>query len=430
MQLFSASLPSRVNIVDAFIALHSTDQYSFCLDREHNPANRFSVIGAASQVHTVETSDFSVLQEILSSYEVSEAELPFDFRPGLVGAISYEGQAKFLGIDRAIVVDHDNNAAWFIGLFDTEGEFVSWRDAALLRLALIGGEGAVYRHKNPIGSFSADLVMARHSDEKYLELISLAKESIARGDVYQLCLTNQLSVETGSDPLAVFIKLRELNPAPYLSFLRFGKTTLVSSSPEQFLRATAEGKLSSKPIKGTRPRSKDIEEDKAIALELSANEKERAENLMIVDLMRNDLGRVSAPEDVVVEKLFDIESYSSVHQLVSTITARLKPGLNVFDAAKSCFPAGSMTGAPKIRAIEILQGLEQGNRGLYSGVHGYVTASGAADLAMTIRTIVFEEGVATIGIGGGITIDSDPEAELLETKLKAKALLMALGVQQ
>jgi anthranilate/para-aminobenzoate synthase component I len=146
--------------------------------------------------------------------------------------------------------------------------------------------------------------------------------------------------------------------------------------------------------------------------------------------MRNDLGRVSSPEDVVVEKLFDIESYSSVHQLVSTITAKLKPGLNVFDAVAACFPAGSMTGAPKIRAIEILQGLEQGNRGLYSGVHGYITASGAADLAMTIRTIVFDDGVVTIGIGGGITIDSDPEAELAETKLKAKVLLSALAVKQ
>jgi anthranilate/para-aminobenzoate synthase component I len=161
--------------------------------------------------------------------------------------------------------------------------------------------------------------------------------------------------------------------------------------------------------------------------ELRSNEKERAENLMIVDLMRNDLGRVSEPSDVVVAKLFDVESYTTVHQLVSTVEAKLKPGLDVFDAIEACFPAGSMTGAPKIRAMEILRGLEQGPRGIYSGCFGYISYRGAADLAMTIRTIVFEDGKATIGIGGGITIDSDSKAELEETKLKARALIAALG---
>jgi anthranilate/para-aminobenzoate synthase component I len=188
--------------------------------------------------------------------------------------------------------------------------------------------------------------------------------------------------------------------------------------------------VSSKPIKGTRKRSLDSQEDLLLVEELRSNEKERAENLMIVDLMRNDLGRVSEPSDVVVAKLFDVESYATVHQLVSTVEAKLKPGLDVFDAIEACFPAGSMTGAPKIRAMEILRGLEQGPRGIYSGCFGYISYRGAADLAMTIRTIVFEDGKATIGIGGGITIDSDPQAELLETKLKARALLSALGVSQ
>jgi anthranilate/para-aminobenzoate synthase component I len=150
---------------------------------------------------------------------------------------------------------------------------------------------------------------------------------------------------------------------------------------------------------------------------------------MIVDLMRNDLGKVSESHDVIVSKLFDVESYASVHQLVSTIEARLKPGLDVFDAIRASFPAGSMTGAPKIRAMEILSELEQGPRGIYSGCFGYISYKGAADLGMTIRTLVFEEGKASLGIGGGITIDSDALAELEETKLKAKALLTALGVE-
>jgi aminodeoxychorismate synthase component I len=269
-------------------------------------------------------------------------------------------------------------------------------------------------------------VSLRHSDEEYLALIEKCKEHIAKGDVYQLCLTNQLTVDTSSDPFAVFLKLRKSNPAPYSSYIRLGSVSLVSSSPEQFLRVSGDV-VSTKPIKGTRPRGKDEASDKALALELVSNEKERAENLMIVDLMRNDLGKVSNPSDVVVSKLFDVESYATVHQLVSTVSAILKPGLGVFDAVAACFPAGSMTGAPKIRAMEILQELEAGPRGLYSGCFGFISFTGDADLAMTIRTIVFENGLATIGIGGGITIDSVAAEELAETKLKARALLQALG---
>ena len=366
----------------------------------------------------------------LAGYVDNEIDLPFDFRPGLVGAFSYEGEEKFMLVDRAIVLDHQKLTAWFIGVFESEAEFNSWRDAALLRLALIGGEGAIYRHANRVKTIDRSLVHSLHSDSQYLGLIEKAKEAIARGDAYQLCLTNQLTIETEVDPFAVYLRLRETNPAPYLSYLKLGSTSVVSSSPEQFLRVSNSGVVSSKPIKGTRPRSADAELDKQLAEELRSNEKERAENLMIVDLMRNDLGQVSEPSDVVVAKLFQVESYATVHQLVSTITAVLKPGLDVFDAVKAAFPAGSMTGAPKQSAMSILSELEGAPRGIYSGCFGYVSLTGAADLAMTIRTIVFEDGLASIGIGGGITIDSDPEAELLETKLKARALLGALGVEQ
>jgi anthranilate/para-aminobenzoate synthase component I len=311
-------------------------------------------------------------------------------------------------VERAIVLDHNSSSAYFLGLFKTEKEFILFRDSALLRLALMGGESAVYRSKNKIQPVTG--ITSRHSDEIYLELIESAKASIAKGDAYQLCLTNQLTVETETNPYSVFLSLRQANPAPYSSYMRFGDVSIVSSSPEQFLRVHESGLVSSKPIKGTRKRS-------------------GAENLMIVDLMRNDLGKVSESHDVIVSKLFDVESYASVHQLVSTIEARLKPGLDVFDAIRASFPAGSMTGAPKIRAMEILSELEQGLRGLYSGCFGYISYKGAADLGMTIRTLVFEEGKASLGIGGGITIDSDALAELEETKLKAKALLTALGVE-
>ena len=413
-------------MADAFITLHAKDKNAFLLDREHNSSNRFSVIGASKTLVT-EVGISQELAKFAQNIENELTDLPFDFRPGLVGAYSYEGAATFMLVDRAIVLDHQDLHAYFIGVFDQEQDFIDFRDSALLRLALIGGEGAIYRYENQVQEITN--ITSRHSDEEYLALIERAKKSIALGDAYQLCLTNQLSIQTDSDPFAIFLRLREANPAPYLSFIRLGETTLVSSSPEQFLRVEPSGLISSKPIKGTRKRSSNPEEDLALIEELRSNEKERAENLMIVDLMRNDLGKVSAPENIVVSKLFDVESYASVHQLVSTITAKLKTGLTVFDGIDACFPAGSMTGAPKQSAIEILGELEDGPRGLYSGCFGYISYKGAADLGMTIRTIVFEPGEATIGIGGGITIDSDPLAELEETKLKAKALLGALGVQ-
>ena len=420
MRLFSSRLPSRVNMVDAFITLHKNDSYSFFLDREHNTDNLFSVIGGASGVLGAEAAK-SYLDSLVG---IEDADLPFDFRPGVVGAISYESEQFFLPVDRALVLDHKGRALYFLGFFETEAEFQHWEQAALLRLSLIGGELANYLMAHPDGKSGA--VSLRHSDEEYLALIEKCKEHIAKGDVYQLCLTNQLTVDTSSDPFAVFLKLRKSNPAPYSSYIRLGSVSLVSSSPEQFLRVSGDV-VSTKPIKGTRPRGKDEASDRALALELVSNEKERAENLMIVDLMRNDLGKVSEPSDVVVSKLFDVESYATVHQLVSTVSAILKPGLGVFDAVAACFPAGSMTGAPKIKAMEILQGFEDCPRGLYSGCFGFISFNGSADLAMTIRTIVFEHGLATIGIGGGITIDSVATDELAETKLKARALLQALG---
>jgi aminodeoxychorismate synthase component I len=420
MRLFSAKLPSRVNMADAFITLHKNDEYAFFLDREHNPDNAFSVIGGSSRVlGAVESKQY-----LDSFVAIEDVSLPFDFRPGLVGAISYEGEQFFLPVDRALVLDHKGGNLYFLGFFETEAEFQHWEQAALLRLALIGGERANYLFAHP--ESEPGYVSLRHTDAEYLKLIENCKEHIAKGDAYQLCLTNQITVETANDPFAVYLKLRSSNPAPYSSFIRIGQVTLVSSSPEQFLKVTGDV-VSTKPIKGTRPRGTDPESDKALALELVNNEKERAENLMIVDLMRNDLGKVSEPSDVVVSKLFDVESYATVHQLVSTVSAVLKPGLGVFDAVGACFPAGSMTGAPKLRAIEILQGLEISPRGIYSGCFGYISFTGSADLAMTIRTIVFEEGRATIGIGGGITIDSVATDELAETKLKARALLQALG---
>ena len=422
MRLFSARLDAWVSAPDIFTLLHSKDEHAFWLDREHHPTQRYSVMGASSGTSDLE--DLGQVRESLTPIE-NQLDLPFAWRPGVAGVLSYEGRPHFLAVDRAIVLDHDLQHLYFVGRFESQEQFRHWHQAALLRLGLSGGQVASYRHLN--GQGSVDSVSLRHDSVAYLKMIERAIEHIAAGDVYQLCLTNQISMRHSLDPLNVFLQLREQNPAPYSSYFRFGDLRLVSSSPEQFISVSSQGALSTRPIKGTRPRANNPSEDAEIAAELEANEKERAENLMIVDLMRNDFGRVARPDSISVPELFQVETYATVHQLVSTVTAQLADGHDAADALEACFPGGSMTGAPKIRAMELIKGLEAGDRGLYSGVAGFIGADGAAEFGMIIRSIVFEGQNATIGVGGGITSDSDPVAELEETKLKASALLKALN---
>lgn len=414
MRLFSLQLRGWINPANAFLQFFANEANAFWLDREHHFSHPVSVVGGG-----VPTKDLKIQRH-------DDAELPFEWRPGLVGLFEYEGESQFLAADRAMVFDHANRKMFLVGLFETSDDFEHWCNAAFLRLGLIGGELAAYRLKHSTTGKTSSASL-RHASEKYVKMIETAQEHIANGDVYQICLTNQIQIEHELDPLSVFLDLRESNPAPYAAFMRIGSKSIVCSSPEQFLHVTSGGTVSTKPIKGTRPRHEDPKRDAANAEELKANEKERAENLMIVDLMRNDLGRVAKPDTVRVSKLFEIESYATVHQLVSTVEAELADGLDAFSAFKSSFPGGSMTGAPKARAMEIIESLEEGSRAVYSGALGYFGFNGSADFGMTIRTIVFEGNRAYIGVGGGITSDSDPMAELEETKLKAGALLRALN---
>ena len=440
MRLEIEKLRGWVNPADAFLAMHSKDPNTFWLDRATNQDEPVSIIGSAGSVITAGNEAFALARAHLSAISqaidsLPEDEIPFSFRPGLVGYLGYElgeeghkglhPKAQFMVVDRAMIFDHSTKSMYFIGLFKTREEFVNWYRAALLRLTLVGGELASYKQKTKDPRLISSKL--RHSKESYLELIQKAKEHIKTGDVFQLCLTNQIFIEQDADALKTFLTLRESNPAPYGGYLKFEGLEIVSSSPEQFLKVSAIGKVSSKPIKGTRPRSKDQAEDAQIANELVNNEKERAENLMIVDLMRNDLGRVCEADSIAVEKLFKIESYATVHQLVSTVTGTLRAGQSATSALAACFPGGSMTGAPKIKAVEILRELEAAPRDIYSGAFGYLGFDGSADFGMTIRTLVFEGDSASLGVGGGITIDSDPASEFEETMLKSKALLEALG---
>lgn len=414
MQLFSLQLRGWVKPADAFLQFFAIEANAFWLDREHHQSSPFSVLGAG-----VPTTNLQ-----MANYE--DKPLPFEWRPGIVGYFEYEGTERFLAVDRGMVFDHHEKKVHLVGVFESQVEFQHWCNAVFLRFGLIGGELAAYRLKNQSAD-RATAVKLRHEEANYLAMIRAAQKHIAVGDVYQICLTNQIEVEHKLDPLAVFLNLREINPAPYAAFVRIGEISLVSSSPEQFLQVSAKGLVSTKPIKGTRPRSLDLEVDLANAEELRTNQKERAENLMIVDLMRNDIGKVAISDSIKVSKLFEIESYATVHQLVSTVEAQLAEGESARTALNAAFPGGSMTGAPKARAMEIIQVLEKGGRGAYSGAIGFFGFNGSADFGMTIRTIVFQGGRASIGVGGGITSDSDPFAELEETKLKAQALLRVLN---
>lgn len=419
MRLFSLPLRGWVPPANAFLQFFASSPNAFWLDREFNPATPVSVIGAGLPAKQVPSHNYP-------SAEHDDQQLPFDWRPGLVGFFEYEGTPRFLDVDRAMVFDHVNRKMYLVGLFETSDDFEHWCNAAFLRLGLIGGELAAFKLQNAKVK-SKSTATLRHNSQHYLQMINEAQKHIAAGDVYQICLTNRLEIEHSKDPLDVYLDLREINPAPYAAFLRIGESTLVCSSPEQFLQVNPTGLVSTKPIKGTRPRSSDLHEDAALAEELQINAKERAENLMIVDLMRNDIGKVVNPDSVKVSKLFEIESYATVHQLVSTVEGQLLETETARSAFAASFPGGSMTGAPKKRAMQIIEQLEQGPRGVYSGAVGYFGFNGSADFGMTIRSIVFEGAKAYIGVGGGITSDSDPLAELEETKLKAQALLRVLN---
>ena len=265
----------------------------------------------------------------------------------------------------------------------------------------------------------------------YAKAVDRIREHIAAGDLYQACLTHRIEAPFRGDPHALYRELRRTSPAPFAAYLQHEGLAVLSSSPERFLRVEADGRVESRPIKGTRPRGATPAEDAAHRAALSDSAKDRAENLMIVDLVRNDLGRVCATGSVEVPELFAIESYAQVHQMVSTVRGQLAPGRDALDAVAAAFPPGSMTGAPKRAAMELLARLEPVRRGLYAGALGYLDSRGGADLAVVIRTAFVRAGRLALHTGGGIVADSEPVAEWAEACAKARGILEAAArVQQ
>ena len=405
---------------------------------ERGEVDEFPTPDGSPQTH--EAGIFEVLRDVLEHDAAIDTSAAREdgFPLGWVGWAGYELAAQTSGIHTSASVTDD---AVFV--------FLEWalefdHDAHTVSLLVLGSDDTDLEQRRvdvearlraaqvpavqPAMPVQRDAVRWRHDAATYRGLVQRCLDAITAGDAYQLCLTNEVTVSGSFNPLEVYARLRQANPSHHGGLLRFGQTALLSSSPEVFLRADRDGHVETKPIKGTRPRGVDSTSDDALSSELIGSEKERAENLMIVDLMRNDLGRVAQLGTVHVDSLLEVESYSHVHQLVSTVSAEMAPGLTAIDALEACFPAGSMTGAPKISAMTILHELEQGPRGIYSGAFGYLALDGAANLAMVIRSIVLTESGASIGTGGGITSGSQPQAELEETWLKSAALLGALGV--
>jgi anthranilate synthase component 1 len=268
-------------------------------------------------------------------------------------------------------------------------------------------------------------VRANMTRECFEAGVRRAQEYIRAGDIYQVVLSQRFDVDTAAEPFRVYRALRHISPSPYMFFVRAGSTAIAGGSPEMLVRAEGR-RIETHPIAGTRPRGQSDEEDVRLAEELKANEKERAEHVMLVDLGRNDIGRVSEFGSVRVPQFMAVERYSHVMHLVSVVEGRLAPDFDRLDALISCFPAGTVSGAPKVRAMQIIEELEGEPRGVYAGAVGYVDFAGNLDFCIAIRTIVLENGSAFVQAGAGIVADSDPAAEFDETCAKAKAMLQAL----
>ena len=465
LELIVRSVRRPPDAESAFVALFAGEPNAFWLDSSSHDGGlgRFSYMGAgggplsALISHDVAAGRLTVqragrrelhagglfdwLEGALAEISLADHDLPFDFTGGFVGYLGYELKAEcgaalahrspdpdalLLFADRLIAYDHGADEAHVICLAAPEGSdgAAGWADLVAARLRRTRAT-APPDPTNPGGSTSFEL---RRPAPDYLRDVERCQRHLAAGESYEICLTNELSAARCADPLGLHRVLRRVNPAPFAAFLQLGSVAVSSSSPERFLALDRSGALEARPIKGTTARGATPTEDREAAARLARAGKDRAENLMIVDVLRNDLGRVAEIGSVRVPSLMAVESYETVHQLVSTVQARLRSGATIVDALRASFPGGSMTGAPKLRTMELLDRIESRPRGVYAGAIGYLAANGSADLSIAIRTIVNSRRSMTLGAGGAITVQSDANAELRELLLKARAPLEAVGL--
>ncbi|MFE7844987.1 anthranilate synthase component I family protein [Microbacterium sp. NPDC057407] len=406
-----------------FMGLFADDDRAFWLDAGPAATTGWSWVGSGTP------GDVEAVMGVVCAADTGDEWRAGPFRGGWVGWQGYDDAAAragaparreaevpgalWLRVTSFLAFDHDARRAWAVG---PEVE------ARRLADAVRDAAGAVAPPSSP----ATVVARPRHAPDRYADLIERCRERIRAGDAYQLCLTTRFEVTGRVAPVETFRRLRELTAAHHGGLIAAPGASLASASPEQFLEVR-DGIVRTRPIKGTRPRGAGPVADAAVAAELQASEKERAENVMIVDLMRNDLSRVCEPGSVGVDALLEVETYPAVHQLVSTVSGSLEPGTTVGALLAAAFPAGSMTGAPKLSAMTILEELEAAPRGVFAGCFGWVGVDGALDLAMVIRSIVVHPGGAYVGAGGGITWRSDAAAEVAEVAVKARGPLAALG---
>ena len=390
-------------------------------------------------------SIFDLLDREVAKYAVEPpAELSRGLIGGFVGYLGYELKADcgspnvhssdlpdalMMLANRVIAVDHVRRRTYVCAVGrEEDAEADAWLEMAAAAVAeALADPPAPVPTPDPRNPLSHVSFQSGRGREQYLADIAHSQSELAAGESYEVCLTDQFSTDASPDPFVLYRHLRRSNPAPFAAYLKFGERAIVSSSPERFLSVDRERRVEARPIKGTISRSDDPVLDASHRAELAEDEKTMAEHLMIVDLLRNDVGRVCDVDSVSVPELMVIEPYATVHQMVSTIEGYLEPDRSPVECVHSCFPGGSMTGAPKLRTMEIIDAIEDEARGVYSGAIGYFGLDGSTDLSIVIRTIVMRPGKTTIGAGGAIVMQSDPVDEFDEILLKAKAPMAALA---
>ena len=476
LRVLTRAVPLAFDDEQLYDRLFRGGSHAFWLDSSaaDNPEGRFSIMGdgsgplarvaradAGTGTVTVTSADgeelvigdfLDWLDQDLRGLDTTLPELPGPFALGWVGYLGYglkaqcgsanrhraeEDDAVLVFADRAAVVDHATGTAHLLALAedghegghedgggDSAGSWLAWAEALLARPAPTRPSDPPRQQPVPAGA-----VRLRHERDAYLDLVTTCQQQIAAGETYEVCLTNQIEISAEVDPWQAYRRLRRISPAPFGALLQFGAVSVLSTSPERFLRVSAAGVAESSPIKGTRPRGRTPAEDEELRRDLGVNRKDRAENLMILDLVRNDLGRCAVAGTVEVAGMFQVRTFERVHQLVSTVRARLREDQGAVQCVRAAFPPGSMTGAPKKRTMELIDRLEDGPRGIYAGAVGYFSLSGAADLSVVIRTAVVTPGRVRYGTGGAVIALSEPAEEWEETAVKAGPLLDLVGAE-
>jgi para-aminobenzoate synthetase component 1 len=440
--------------------------FSFFLDSGMDPAKlgRYSFMGSEPFLVMKSRGDditlirdgeevrwgnpFDVLGELLETYALDGSRVGIPFTGGAVGYFSYDlchfierlpttavddlqlPECYLAFYDAAVVYDHLENKTYLVSTGFPELEESRRQRRAEARLNELKSRVLLCPPPSPIAQAFPDenlVLKANFSHEGYLEAVATAREYICAGDIFEVNLSQRFDVDLPIPPYDLYKRLRKINPAPFANYFNFDGVSIVGASPERFLKVKGD-RVETRPIKGTRPRGRTPEEDRKLAEDLLASVKDRAENMMIVDLERNDIGRVCRYGTVKVTELAILETYPTVFHLTSTVVGQLNEGKSRTDLLKATFPGGSITGAPKVRSMEIIDELEPTRRSVYTGSLGYLSFSGDMDLDIVIRTIIVKDGHAYFQVGGAIVYDSQPEAEYAETMDKGRALIQALNL--